>query len=626
MKQKLSEHTAAYASLLGLIAAGLFTGMARSSGQLSFAVLTPLSFVLLAVSMLVYIRLRLTRLADEEKRDQSYLAQETIDATLFRRDNATDDPFSTGRTKKQIETYVIPWMAPLLGLILLGWTWRLYHQLPWDFSEPSRPTLSASLFGGLAFLFFLSSRFVLGLSRHADSRLLRGPGVLLGLICWGSLAGLAGSMAEHVGWTGGDLWVARLILAATTLLGMEQLFNCLLSIYSHHRGGLNTTYESKLGALIVDPSVLTKSMTEAMDYQFGFSFSQTWFFKIMQRAIIPLFIVQAVLLFAMSCIVFLAPHENGILERFGKPVSRETLWGSGFHLKRPWPFESVRRVPVGRVQLLEIGFTPHADGHRTPVMTWTVPHYEQEDVFLVASRAAPTESAGLRESSGVAVSMVTVNVPLEYRITNAFDYAYRYAQPEDLLRQLMYQTATRHFARHDLGELLGARRSEISETMRRDMQAAADIMNIGVVIEFMSLQGVHPPVQVAEAFQSVVGALEEKEAAILEARAYTNQVIPLARAYAESAQSEAAAYKFRRSTLAEAESRQFSERLTAHQKSPRVFRAYQYLGMLQRAVAPSRLYVLDLPDQGAQQLWLNLEEKQFSGALEMAPLMLEGGH
>lgn len=626
MKQKLSEHTAAYSGLLGLIATGIFTGMARTSGQLTFSALIPLSSMLLAVSVLVYLRLRLTRLADDEKRDQSYLAHETIDSKLFRRDDVIEDPFSTGRTKKQIETYVIPWIAPLLGVVLLGWTWRLYHQLPWDLAEPLRPTLSASLFGGLAFLFFLSSRFLLGLSRHDDSRLLRGPGILLGLTCWGLLAGLAGSMAEHAAWTGGDAWAARLILAATGLLGVEQLFNSLLAIYSHRRDRLVTTYESKLGALIVDPGVLTKSMTEAMDYQFGFSFSQTWFFKIVQRAIIPLFVLQALLLYVMSCFVFIAPFEIGILERFGKPVSRETYLESGFHLKRPWPFESVRRVPVGRVHLLEIGFTPHPDGHRSPVMTWTVPHYEQEDVFLVASRSAPTESAGLRDSSGVAVSMVTVNIPLEYRITNAFDYAFRFAQPDDLLRQLMYQTATRHFARHDLGELLGARRREIGDAMRRDMQTAADALNIGVVVESMSVSGAHPPVQVAEAFQSVVGALEEKEAAILEAHAYTNQVLPLARAYADAAHSEAVAYKFRRSTLAEAESRQFAERLASHQQSPGVFRAYQYLGMLQHAVAASRLYVLDLPDQGSQQLWLNLEEKQFSGALEMAPLMMEEAH
>lgn len=626
MKQKLSEHTAAFSGLLGLLAFSLFSGMARASGQLSFAALTPLAFVLLIISLLVYTRLRLTRLAEEEKRDQSYLTQESASSTLFDRENGATDPFSTGRTKQQIESYVVPWVAPLLGVLLFGWAWRLNDRLPWELVESSRLTLSASLFGGLAFLFFLSSRFLLGLSRHPDSRLLRGPGILLGLVCWGALAGLVGSMAEHFGWAGADNTVARILLAVLALLGLEQGFNSLLALYSHRRDRLNTTYESKLGALIVDPGILTRSVTEAMDYQFGFSFSQTWFFKIMQRAIIPLIIVQAALLYAMSCFVFLAPHETGILERFGKPVSRDAHLESGFHLKRPWPFESVRRVPTGRVHGLEIGFTPNADGHRPPVMTWTVPHYEQEDIFLVASRSAPTDTAALRDSSGVAVSMVTVNLPIEYRITNAFDYAYRFADPEHLVRQLMYQTATRHFARHDLGELLGPQRRDISQSMRRDLQAAADALNLGITIEYMGIQGVHPPVQVAEAFQSVVGALEEKEAAILEARAYTNQVLPLARAYAESAQSEAAAFAFRRTTLAEAESRHFIERLAAHQISPAVFRAYQYLAMLQQAAAPSRLYVTDLPDQGTQTLWLNLEEKQFSGALDMTPLMMEGSH
>ena len=59
-----------------------------------------------------------------------------------------------------------------------------------------------------------------------------------------------------------------------------------------------------------------------------------------------------------------------------------------------------------------------------------------------------------------------------------------------------------------------------------DLHAAADAMlaDLG-----------RPPVAVADAFQSVVGAMEEREAQILDARAYAVSKIPVAAAEATSA-------------------------------------------------------------------------------------------
>ncbi|HMP00448.1 MAG TPA: protease modulator HflK [Kiritimatiellia bacterium] len=620
-----AEHAAVFATGLAILAAVIAGFLIPLTGLLAFAALLPLLFVLIAVGSVALLRIRLTRLAEDEKRDAALLAKEQPETSLFQA-GESGDPFSLARSRAQVERYIVPLIAPLLGLALLYWGWTLHRDLPWTGSTPSRLALSGSLFGGMAFAFFLTSRFLLGLSRHPESRLLRGPGVLAGLVCWGAALGLAGALAEHFGFSLADEIAARILVGATLLLGAENLVNSLLALYSHRRERQIVTYESRLGALLVDPGILTRSVTEAMDYQFGFSFSQTWFFKILQKAVIPLLMVQATLLYAMSSLVFLGPHETGILERFGRPVDADTGLDSGFHLKRPWPFETVRRIPAKRIQLLEVGFEPHP-GHAHPeVMTWSVPHYAREDVFLVASRSALAESETNRDAAGVPVSMITVNIPVEYRITNAYAYAYHFTEPDQVIRQLIYRTVTRELAQRELGDLFSATRADIGAAMRHALQAAVDRHALGVEIVFFGLQGVHPPVQVAESFQSVVGAMEEKEAAILEARAYTNRVLPIARAFALSEHYEAEAYRHRRAVLAEAEGERFVKRSIAYEASPRVFRMYHYLDMLIAATAPSRLYVLDLPAEAAQTLWFNLEEKPFSGALDMAPLLFEGGH
>ena len=626
MKHRLTEHSALGAALLGFVAAVIVALIARSSQLVSLAALLPMLFTALAVSLIVLLRARMDRLAEEEQRDQALLARERPASALFRGDDAESAPFSINRGRAQLERFLIPLVAPVLGLGLLYWVWRLHRNGAWEWAEARAVVMPGAVLAGLAFVTFLASRFLLGLSRQPEARLLRGPGVFLGLCCWSALLALGGLGAHHAGWIEADGWIGRVLLIATAMVGIELALNSVLALYRHQSGPRVTTYESRLGALLVDPGILTRSMTEAMDYQFGFTFSQTWLFKLIRQALLPLLVAQAALLYGMSCLVFLAPHETGILERFGRPVPEASALGSGFHFKKPWPFETIRRIPTGRVHNLEIGFERHAGAAAPALMTWTVPHYEHEDVFLVASRSIDERGGEMPGQSGVPVSMITVNIPIHYRITNAWAYTYHYAQPAEGLRHLGYQVVTRQLARRDLAELFSAERMAISAAMASELQALADRHRLGVEIVFVGLQGIHPPVQVAAAFQSVVGALEEKEAAILEARAYTNQVMPLARAYADTERVEAAAYRQRRIVLAEAESRDFTARLTAHQASPRVYRAYQYLDTLQEAAAPSRLYVLDLPDQGSQTLWLNLEEKPFSGALEMAPLLLEGGH
>lgn len=622
MMRMTGERTALGGGVFSLFMATVMYGMGRSTDLLLFQVALPLLCGAFVVHLAVLLRLRLARRTEDEARDQALQRREDPTSALFNRDEAA--PFSAARTRQQIERRLVPWLAPVLGILLAYGCWRVYRHLPWDLASPRNLPPSAALFGALAFATFLLSRFELGLSREAGLRLLRGPGIMTGLACWAALAGGIGALAAHAGFAAAIAWIGWLILAVTAVIGIELVLNSLLALYAHRAETETTTYESRLGALLVDPGIVTRSVTEAMDYQFGFSFSRSWFFLLVRRALLPLLLFQAAILYGMSCVVFLDAHETGIREQFGRPVEGAPTLSSGMHLKRPWPFESIRRVPVGRVHRIEIGFIPHAAGERPPVMTWTVPHYEQEDIFLVASRSAATGT--VEESTGVAVGMATLNLPVEFRITNAFAHAYRFADPVDVMRQLAYRVSTRTLARHDLADLMGPRRRAIATTMQKELQAAADAVGLGVAIEHLGLQGIHPPVQVADSYQSVVGALEDKEAIILEARAYTNQVLPIARAYADASAHEAEAYRFRRVALAEADAVQFEERLAAYRRSPMVFRTFQYLDRLKTATGQARLYITDLPEQGTETLWLNLEEKQYSGVLDMAPLMMEGSH
>ena len=91
---------------------------------------------------------------------------------------------------------------------------------------------------------------------------------------------------------------------------------------------------------------------------------------------------------------------------------------------------------------------------------------------------------------------------------------------------------------------LGCGRAMSSVFLRREL---------GVEVLYVGIEGVHPPVSVADAFQSVIGATEEKEAAVLQARAAAIKTGSLTGAEAAKITAAAAADALRRTETAAAE-------------------------------------------------------------------------
>jgi HflK protein len=366
-----------------------------------------------------------------------------------------------------------------------------------------------------------------------------------------------------------------------------------------------------LGGLFTDPAGWVRNVGGALDYQFGFKVSETWLYRFLEGALLPLVIFQLVVLYLLSSLVFLGPEEEGIVERFGKPRAETWHLESGFHLKLPWPFETVRRFPVKRLQNVDIGFHEEAGKGEPETILWNVPHYQSEEQFLTASREAATSDA-------VPVSLVSFNIRIEYQITDLFKYAYRCSDPHQAVQQLAYRTITLTAANRGLSDVLGEGRQAMAQAVQEQMQRAADALGIGIRIAYVGVQGVHPPVSVADAFQSVIGATEEKEASILKARADANRVLPLADAAAMKTITNAAAYAVRRAELSSAEADRFVKRLESYRLSPEVFKTRLYLGALRDSLTNARKYII-AASPATEVIQLNLEEKLAPDLFDLGP-------
>jgi membrane protease subunit HflK len=628
--QRQAENSLALAAAATLVALVVDVVLAQRTHLLVLPALWPYLVITLGVCGLVFARKRLARLAEEEKRDQALAKREGAGSTLFAERPDELAALPKVRAHDQFERFLVPAMAPLLGLIQGYWAWRLHRGLSSVAAEPVEHLLAAAFVAAQAFGFFLLSRYLLGLSRHAEHRLLRGPGVLLGISCFASLAVSVSAVAAETGHPAADRVSARLLIGFLGVLGVESVLNFIGECYRpRKRREPNRAYESRLAGLLTDPATWVRNVSHALDYQFGFKVSETWFYRFLERALLPLILFQLLVLYLLSCLVFLGPEEAGILERFGRPKADWQLH-SGLHLKWPWPFETVRRYPVKRILTMQIGHRMHSPGqpaappaaahdaepHSAEVILWTKPHYHEEEHFLVASREAPTR--GAEGEAAVPVNLIAFNVPVEYQITNMYDYAYRYADPPAVLRQVAYRSLCLEGASSDLFEVMTRERLQTARALQARMQDEVNRLGLGVRIVFVGLQAAHPPVQVGEAFESVMGATEEKEAKILEARAHARRVMPLADAEAEKVGHAAEAYKVRRTEISAAESEQFLARLKTQERSPRVFRSRLYLDTLELALAGARKYVV-AASPSTEVILFNFEEKLHPDLFDLGP-------
>lgn len=600
--------------LAGVALAAVFCGVnlaLQGRTHLSvFEAIAPLAVWSLAVCGIGALRALLALRAHREKQDRMRDSDAAQTSALFA--PGETDPFSAARTAAVVERQVLPAAALLIAVALGIAAWRLFRMDQTLVTTPQQPLLAGAFLLGEALALFLFSRYLIGLARATEARTARAPGIALGLFALAALVGAGVALAAHLGWTTPDRIGQRVLAALAALLAVEHAALFLIALYLP-AARRPCPIESRLGASLTDPAAWTRDVAASLDYQFGIHAGHGALLRFFRRALLPLIALQLLLIHVLSCFVFLGPGEEGILERWGRPVATGGHLASGFHLKAPWPVETVRRLPARRALWVYVGFQPQSHVERPDTIQWTVPHYRDEDVFVTAARR--DARAGGTPAS---VNLVSVNLPVEYRITNLMDHAYRHRDPAALLRDIAYRALTRALARRDLLELLGADRLAAGAALRAEIQQEADRLGLGVEIQYVGLQGIHPPILVAEAFQSVVAAIEEKEAFVLGARAYAASVGPRTDAEVERRQRDAEANRVALRERADAEAELFNSLREAQQTAPAILR--QDLALTAQAAALAHRSLTVLAQRGAHRtLYFDLKQSAYPDLYELFP-------
>jgi len=636
-------------------------------------------FAGLLVWLVLLIQFYQRTLAEQEKLDMSQLSKSSDQGTIFSGDGNRMAMLAVALKRLAfLEKWVIPISAVLIAVfqIAMGlWLLKGFvldeNRLMQDWAAPKHLLLGAVLLAAVSFISFLFSRFATGMSIETLWKPLRAGGsYLLATAIFGFALAVAMVFAQYK-YTLGMTLLNYVIPVLVIVLGVETLLNAILDIYRPRVSGQysRAAFDSRILGLINEPGGFLHTVAHTIDYQFGFKVSQTWFYKLLEKAILPLILFALLVLYLMSSFVVVGPGQAGVIECYGSPV-RDLK--PGLHLKWPWPIEKSYVYPTDQIQQFSVGYEAGEGDLDKKAFLWGEKHYEKEYNLLVAVQADSSEGEDF--AGVVPVSIVQANVPILYRISDIRKYIYNHKDSRELLESICYRELTRYAASakvemdeaaavnnpESMKSLLGAGRMEAAEELQRRIQDAADKAELGVEIVLLGLQGVHPPPEVAKAYEDVVASVQEKQATVLLAQAEKNRILTelggsiadvdalynLALEFERSKElgdeqrteelknqlqaafgnvkgtvfktlREAESYAFEQVNLIKGQGVRFAGQVQAYQASPEIYKKLQRLMTLEEGLQDVRKYVIVADKEDAQVYIVDLQEKLTQSLYDM---------
>lgn len=637
---KRPVHLGIIAAGIGLTALALGALLARAAQATAMVPAVLSAAVVTVLSLLAAGRSALARRAAVEREQVAEFRRTHASTELF--EDADDAARLAARSEEHFLKYGVPFFTILLGLGLVTATvllWRSWSAQP-AFPVARNPLSMAALSVILGLFPAICGSYFIGVSREAGCRWLRPAGAWMFLV--GGLFGLSAGvmLCEHFGkWTlVVDYRVALAGLALLGALGVELFLSFVIEFYRPRMPGEGERPlpESRILALFTEPGGVARNVAASLDYQFGFEVSEVWFYRFLERTVVPFAVAMVLLLWLLTSLVTIEPYDCGIRETLGR-VQRDAsgdaeILKPGFYFKWPWPLARIHIFPVEQVQEVVIGYDENEDGgaakaaaaddghghgatetkanpaepHKAQVIVWSTQHYTSEVDFLVGSD--PRAGGIVGDVGQVTASLMAADIPLYFRVEDLYSYAYLHQDAREELRSLATREVVRYLAEADFNRLLGAERAQAAATLQERIQAAADRVNLGVRVVFVGLQGLHPPVETGAAFDAVVGSSEEMHQRILEAEAYAARRRPEAEGRRSALVNEAEAYRTERHQVAEAEAEHFTKQLLAYRASPRMFVLNSFLDVLETDAATIRKYVV-ATERSHEVFILDLQEK-----------------
>lgn len=263
-----------------------------------------------------------------------------------------------------------------------------------------------------------------------------------------------------------------------------------------------------------------------------------------RRALAISGLIALVVLYWSTCLVVIGPDEIGLVNRCGRVL--ETPLSPGLHLRWPWPWERILRVQPQRVRIVPIGMRMAIGG--TAPMTWSSPHGDgpgsdrEEGLMITGDRV-----------------LVELQAVVQYRISEPHQYYFAVADPEAVLRAEAETALREVVAGSDFLSLLLTAREKLQQEAFQRLHSRIGHLQLGITLETVAVQDLHPPPEIVDAYYDVTRALLERNRRIIEANREAAAAISSARVEASKIVAQAEADHFQTVARARAEAQAIRE-------------------------------------------------------------------
>lgn len=312
------------------------------------------------------------------------------------------------------------------------------------------------------------------------------------------------------------------------------------------------------------------SLVEMLETNTGLSFKSLWSIGYLS-SILPAAVIAVGIIFLVATSLYkVEPYQEAAVYRLGA-LDKASIKEAGFYVKMPWPIDKVEIYDVDRIKTLQIGY----ESSGSPNYFWTEIHDGGEYTLLL----------------GNGNELVSVNIKLVFAIDNLYSYLTNHASPEDLLSSRAYEILMERTVVNNLDTFLSVNRSSLSDEINQELKEYSKKWGLGIKMDSVIIESIHPPITVADVYQRAVGAGIQKQILVTNAQGYAAQLLVEAEQQSETSIIKARENRITREAEATYELAVYQGSYDAYRMSPESFKLDKYLKTYEKVIGGKKVYV-----------------------------------
>ena len=312
------------------------------------------------------------------------------------------------------------------------------------------------------------------------------------------------------------------------------------------------------------------SFADFLEEHTGLSVKSLWSIRYALGLLPTAVLALGLVILLATCFYKVDPQQQAVVYRFGQ-ITENSPVDSGLHVKLPWPVDKAVIYDTRRVKELLVGY----EKQQSVDNLWTQAHGGEEYKLLL----------------GNGNELVSVNIKIACVIDDLRSYVTAFSSPEDILTAKAYEIVLNKTVSTDLDTFLSVDRSGLSEEITNDLNEFCEASGIGLHVNGVTLESIHPPIDIADVYQGVVSAGVQKTTLITNAQAGEAEKIATAEQQANTLILAAKQDQTKRVSDVQYEIDGFLAAAEAYRQHPGAVTLAKYLDTFETVVSGNKVYV-----------------------------------